>query len=105
MTPLLPTKAIAVPIDKSATFKKAKWEVLGYTFICTSNRCTEEEAGKIVECTQPKVRGAKVQIAFYRNYEQQYSSYGSAVASLRSLLIANGLNIENNYALLIKNDA
>lgn len=72
-----------------------QWE-----FICTSKDATEEQAGMIVECTMPKVRGAKVQIVSYKNYEGEFSSFSGALPSLQSLLKSKGL--EGNYALLKK---
>jgi hypothetical protein len=73
-----------------------QWE-----YICTSKDATEEQAQDIVECTMPKVRGTKVQIASYKNYEAEFSSFSGALPSLQSLLKSKGL--EGNFALLRKN--
>jgi len=131
MTPLLPTKAIAVLVPMDAcdfgiVHIYAGEDILywykegcphdkhygginiaspNYTFICTSNGCTEEEAGKIVE----KVFHETARLMLFRNYSwtnyhQVIFMFRDAFESLRSLLIANGLNPEENFALLIKND-
>lgn len=83
------------PVEKKAVKMPAgTWQI-----ICLSGECTEEQAAEIVECTHPKVPGAKVQIAFYKNYEEEYSSFGGAVPSLESLLRSKGMNEKNTLIL------
>lgn len=73
-----------------------------WQFLFTTKEMSEKQARRIVKCNQDFVPGAKVQMAFYENYEGQYSSFPSAIASFESLLRSKGLDESKNYAIIQK---
>ena len=71
-----------------------------WQYLFSTQGATEEDARKVVKCNQDFVRGAKVQMAFYENYEGRHSSFSSAVVSLQSLLKSKGCDTSKNQAIL-----
>ncbi len=91
----------SVPTDKPMRITtNVEWlpMINNYIFLCTTDTITEDIAKGIVEWGFCSSNGT----VLFKNYEDNEKCYKSWIGSFKSLLLANNLDPQKTYAILLK---